>query len=390
MATAGSVIGSLQVNVVAVTDKFIAGLNKAAKWAGRFVTKVDSIGNSLKSLWNTGKYIWAVIAAAIGKTINDSIESGSKIYELTKRLHATSEEITALHYAAGQLEASTDSVDAFIDNMSITLGKAVNGSHEAAKAFGLLGINFRQLSTLTKANQFLALVEALHNITDESKRAALAQAIGGKGAKELGALYAYGADKIIAAAGEAAKAGNLMGTETARKLDDSGDALARLGASWRAFRDEFVSAIAPVVEFVAWFGTKAFQDIKVFFHVFQAGFAETYQIAAYGVLGLIKLFNLILPKSLKIKTDAISNFIKGATEQRNEEWMKAGNNARALFGLGSAQQNPLQAPVQTAAPHMERAADSLQILVQLSREQLQRRQQADTQPQVKLATAGMR
>jgi hypothetical protein len=181
-----------------------------------------------------------------------------------------------------------------------------------------------------------------------------------------------------------------MGTETAKKLDDSGDALARLGASWRSFRDEAVSLLAPFIEFVSWFGTKAVQNIKVFFNLFQAGFAEAYQVAAYAVLGITELLNLILPKSLKINTDKINNFIVGATKQRNESWMKAGRNAEAFFGVGSAQPNPLQTPAAQQSPHLERAADSLQILVQLSREQLQQRQQAAAQPPIKLATAGMR
>ncbi len=363
MATTGSVVGSLQVNIVATTDKFIAGLNKASTMMGRFVAKTGSIGNSVTSLFTSANIFWGLVTAAVGKLLDASIQAGESVYALTKKLHISAEAVSALHFAADRLGTSIEAVDMGIARMGMTLGKAINGSNEAAIAFGELGLNIKELTTLPVEQQFLAVVKALHAVTDTNKRAAIAQAIFSRGAKDLAGLIEQGTDAIVGQGDAAARLGAIMGTDVADGLHKASNALKDAGSSWGEFKNEFVAASEPVIEWVSWLSTKALQGIQVVFYGIRTAILDTLAVTVNAVSLIAKALNTVLPKSLKINTDAIDSYRDQFSKESNKQWGFTESKASQFLGNGGTQKNPLQAPATNAPTDISRAADSMEQLV---------------------------
>ncbi len=86
-----------------------------------------------------------------------------------------------------------------------------------------------------------------NKIIAPAERAAAAQGIFGKGAKELSALIEAGTAAIIEQGDAAAATGAIISTDTAAALDEAGDALKAFSDSWAALKLQMVGAFVPAL-----------------------------------------------------------------------------------------------------------------------------------------------
>jgi hypothetical protein len=394
-------IGSLSVNITAVTSGFEKGMRKAQALAGGFVGKIKGIGKSVASLATSANAVQAIVAAAAGMVVNSALEAGGQLFALTKKARISAEALSALHYAADQLESSAVAVDSGLLKMNRTLGESLLGSKGSAAAFGQLGLNIKTLSEMPVEERFLAVVDALHGIGDESKRASIAQSIFGRGYEELLPLIEAGTAAIVQQGQAAADLGAIMGGETAKGLNDAGDALKSAGTQWRAFKNEAVAAFAPVIEFVSWLGTKALQTVKTFGGIIQTVIVGSVELASRALLVLAETVNALLPKSMEFDTEKIKSYVDSFAAMRKSTAAATEGNAQKLLGWAgggaaggpSAQKNPLQAPAQNKVEQNTAAInDSMQILITEMRRQ-NSKPEASAEPAgqpVVLASAGVR
>lgn len=230
-------IGTLAVNIVAQTDRFSKGL--------------DKVGQTLKGFVGQMTGLQAVIAGAatgaFAMLVNSAVEAGGKIQELTAKLNISAEAITALHFAADQLGSSGAAVDAAIGKMSLTLGKALAGNDQAIAAFNNLGLSINALAALDTEQQFLAVIDALHKMPAGATQAAAATGVLSKSYKEILPLIQAGTAAIVEQGQRAVETGAVISGEQVAALDDAGDAIARLSASWEGFKLQMVSFFAPVI-----------------------------------------------------------------------------------------------------------------------------------------------
>lgn len=374
-------IGTLSVSIVASTDKFLLGLNKASTQLGRFVKRISTVQNAVGAL---GAY-------ALGNLISSSIEAGGHVYELTQKLHVSAEAITALHYAADQLESSAEAVDTAMAKMAVTLGNAMGGNQQAAAAFGELGLKFMELSKLSPDKQFLEVISALHGISNTSRRASISQAIFGRGSKELSALIEAGTAKIVEQSDKAAKLGIIMRDDVAKSLDDAGDSVKSFTESWKGFKNEAVATFAPVIDFVMWLGTIGLQTVRMFGYAAQAAIADVAKWIFKLDLAAANFFNMLLPKSMEFDTSQIQSYIDSfdkTVKERTDAAHQMGANIAPGMYPGISTAGPLTAP-QEIAENTAATNDSLQTLIGLMRE-MASRGNASPQPGPQLATAGVR
>lgn len=230
-------IGSLAVNITANTNRFTAGLTHAKAALGGFV----------KTLGGLSSLIAGVGAAGFAMIANAAIEAGSKIQELTAKLNISAEAITALHFAADQLESSATAVDTALGKMSLTLGKASAGSDAAIGAFNAINLNFDKLLSLTVDQQFLAIVDAINQIPNPADRAAAAMGIFGKSYKDILPLIQAGTAAIVEQGQRAVEHGAVLTEQQAAALNEAGDAVKRFSASWDGFKTQMVAVFAPAI-----------------------------------------------------------------------------------------------------------------------------------------------
>lgn len=322
-------IGSLAVNIVAKTDKFIAGLNNAQGKLGAFVKKIGVAKIAAAGAAATAGY-------AMGSAIKQAVEFGGRIQELTNKLHISAEALTALHFAANQLESSSVAVDAALAKMSVTLGRASFGAASAEEAFSRINLSHEELLKLPVEQQFLAVIDALNKVPDAAERAAAGQDIFGKGSKELSALISAGTEEIIRQGREAAAAGAVMSTSAVESLDNVGDAVASLIASWQILKAETVATFGPILTFLSSIGSNALKVVRGILYMARslimdfAGFMASITAIAGDLL------NVLLPKKLEVNTEDIRAWAKGFSESAEMEIKKM----RGMSTSGAA--NPLE------------------------------------------------
>jgi hypothetical protein len=378
-------VGTLQVNIVATTDKFLSGLNSASDRLTSFVKSVSTIQN----------VIGGVIGGAMAMVVKSAVDAGGHIYELTKKLHISAEGITALHYAADQLESSSEAVDNALAKMAVVLGNANTKGGEAAAAFTNLGLNFRDLAAQPVQQQFLSIVDALNSIPDTARRAAYAQAIFGKGSKELSAILDAGTTAIIEQGKAAADMGAIMSGETAKGLDDVGDAWKNMTDSLAAFRNEAVSIFGPFISGISWLGTKAIEYIKALGYWFQERVIAPLDMATKATIALANAFNYLLPKSMEFDTQSLQSYADTFAAARKDRLDHANDFANRVAYGGGNTPNPLQPATPTTTEVAKNTATTNDKLTELiaatkARRDAEAQPPQEQSPPVQIAIAGVR
>lgn len=345
-------IGSLAVNIVATTDKFIAGLNSATSQLNKWGKQIANVGN----------LIAGVGVAAMVSLVNSAIEAGSKIQELTVKLHISAEALTALHFAADQLDSSAAAVDTALQKMSLALGKALEGNTQAIASFMQLGLSVNTVASLSTEQQFLAIVDAIRAIPDPARQAEAAMGVFGKSYAAVLPLIRAGSDEIIKQGQAAADLGAIMTTETISSLDATGDAITSLGATWASLKINAVAAFTPVLDWVLWLASGAITAIRAFVEFFRTALSgiATYATATFKFIA--EGINYLLPKFAEFDTQKIQSyqdeFSRAATE--------SGDRFNKIVSGGSA--NPLAptngADGKTAAAQLEEQKKTNTLLSQ--------------------------
>lgn len=325
-------IGSLAVNIVATTGKFTQGLNKAKSSLGKFVSGIGAAQTAVAGL----------AIAGIGAIVDAAIEAGGKLQELTTKLHISSEALTALHYAADQMESSAGAVDSAIQKMTLTLGKAAEGSDKAINSFARLNLDFTKLLALPVEQQFLAIVDAIHKIPDAAQRAATAQAIFGKGAKEIMPLITAGTTAITEYGQKAAEAGAIVGTDTVQALDDAGDSVNRFKASWESLKLSVVGTFAPAITFAMDLIVGAIKRAKAAWFILQYAITGGIELISRYILKMEEgLSHLpLIGNTFSDMSQKDQMLVDDLARRRGE----LGQKIKTNLGFGGSSDNPLKAP----------------------------------------------
>jgi hypothetical protein len=284
-------IGSLAVNIVATTDKFISGLNNASGRLGKFVKGVGVVQGALVGLAATG----------FAAVIKGAIDAGGAIFDMSQKLKISTEALGALHFAATQLGASAGAVDNALAKMNITMGNAIGGSKAAIQAFQMLGLEANVLAGIPVEQQFLAIVDAINRLPTAAQKASAAQAIFGRRAKELSALISAGTSEIIKFGDEAQRTGAILTNEQAAALDDAGDSMAAFSASWQGMTQQLVATFAPAITFAMKGITETIKFLHTVWNTLQFAILGGLAAIEYAMLNMVKVVNALLPKFLEFQ-----------------------------------------------------------------------------------------
>lgn len=379
-------IGSLAVNIVATTDKFVTGLNKAQSGLGRFVSTVGATTTALAGL---GAYGFASV-------VKGAVDAGGELFDLSNKLNITTEALSALDYAANNLGVSTDVMHGALSKMTRKLGEAANGAKAAVAAFQSLGIDFRTLMGIPVDQQFLAIVNAINNLPGAEKQAAAAAAIFGKSAAELNAIIKAGSEELVRFGDEAARSGAIVSTETAAALDDASDSINNMNTTWGALKLNLVGTFAPAITAAMWGINKAMHAVRATFHAVQTAILFGMENVVRGVNMAINAINVLLPKSMEVSTQFTQQLQESLAIARKAAGGKWVQDVQAATGMGGATgplKTPAAAPAAQAQPEVAKnTAKMVNLLEQqntlLFNQNMRDRLRGDTGAQ--LAALGMR
>ena len=214
------------------TKKIPPELNNASS-AGNTLSGVLGKASGLLSAFGVGLSVGALVS--FGKSLLNDADA------LTKMHDRTGISIEGLQ----RLQVAGDDAGNTIDEMAGAINqfqnRLVSGDQSAVSALDKLGVSLDDIQRMAPDQQFMAISEALRNVSDPAQQVALAMDLFGKTGTQVLPTLKRGFDDVKDAAVG-------MSTETAERLDALGDSMQ---ASMRSTKGYAAGMFVSLMDFVA-------------------------------------------------------------------------------------------------------------------------------------------
>ena len=218
---------------------------------GDFDRDMKGIGDSLKKHQKAiGIGMVAVGAAITGvatKSVLDFAKMGDEVAKMAKRTGFTTEALSELRHAAELSGASLAGLEKASRTLSGAILDAGYGLETYVRSFDQLGLSYEDLAKLSPEDQFLAVMEALAKVEDESTRAALATDLFGRAGTQLLPMLSEGAEGLAEMRQEAHELGIVFDKEASVAAEEMTDAMTRLKSSIKGAEMSIAEALIPVI-----------------------------------------------------------------------------------------------------------------------------------------------
>lgn len=237
--------GTINVNLVARTAEFMAGMKSAA--------------GSIVSLESTVNRVQALVVGFLGVQalrsvvnythgIMESIDATAKFAD---RIGVATEFLTSMQHAADLSGISNETLSAGMQKMVKNASDAANGNKALAESFAELHINAKDFANVSPQDQFLQLADALSQVQNSGDRTRLTMDIFGKSGAELLPMMDAGAKGLREMQQEAEALGLTFSRLDAAKVEQANDAMTRLGAGFKGAFQQIAIEVSPAIEAIA-------------------------------------------------------------------------------------------------------------------------------------------
>jgi len=222
-------IGKLAVQITADTSDFDAGLKSAEKSTSDFNARMDGLASNLKTIAPLAIAAGAAFAVNMVRGLADSAD---KLDELSQRIGVSVEDLTRLQWAAKMSGASSETLTASLQKLSINMANSKDPANESAAAFRALGVDIENAdgSMRSQLDVMNDVADAFATYQDGANKTALAVQLFGRSGAELIPMLNGGSASIRALALESDKLGNTLSTNTAKAAAEFNDHLDRMYA----------------------------------------------------------------------------------------------------------------------------------------------------------------
>lgn len=266
-------LGILRLDLVAMTGKFDAGINKAVSSLSRFrstvgrvagaagsvVSKMGSAFSAVRSSVLSLSGAVAAMAAVVGGAklagaFNAAAEEVDNLGKKSRVLGLSVEQLSALRLAAGESGVEFDSLAKLAGKAAKNVAEfARTGSGSAASAIGELGVEIYDANgQVRNINALLPeFARAFEKISDEGQRLSLAEAIFGRAGgtefvqwiEDSGGFMQNLADQTE----RASRLGVLFSESQFQRLKGYNDAVGRISEAWLGIRVRLMTELAPAL-----------------------------------------------------------------------------------------------------------------------------------------------
>ncbi|MBB5469374.1 hypothetical protein HDG32_005521 [Paraburkholderia sp. CI2] len=196
----------------------------------------DTIISSLKSIQNAAKSIAVMqgaeyameFARGFAEGIKSAIDQADELGKLAARIGTTTEELSALNYAAEFAGVTTDDLTVGFKGLNKALLESRDPMSASAAAFKALGLNAQQLRSMDPGAAFEEIAQAVSGFADGAEKAAVMTQLFGKQGQALIPLMNGGKEGLKDAREEAEKLGLIISSQTAAAMEALNDDLTRL------------------------------------------------------------------------------------------------------------------------------------------------------------------
>ena len=232
-------------NTSSFGDKLKDSLKKAASELKSFGSGLASVGEKakkfsdkglkgLKTAAVAGGAALAGLATAAISAANNVAAAGDQIDKESQKLNMSREAYQEWSYVLSQNGADIAQLGSGMEALVDKMKAAGEGSEEITGMFGELGVSMDALKTATPEKAFEMVVQGLQGMTDETRKAQIAQELLGGSGAELMPLLNSTADATERLKQEAHDLGMVMSddaVDAAVKYTDSVDKMKRVGTA---------------------------------------------------------------------------------------------------------------------------------------------------------------
>ena len=319
----------IQIKAIDKTKRAFSGITKGLK-------TVAGAALNLKTA-----FVGAAGAAGIGLLISRSLDATDALAKTATRIGTTTEALSRLHFAADISGVSTETLNMAMQRFTRRTAEAARGTGEAKDAIRELGLNANDLLRLDLDEQMIKLADAFADVQTDADKVRLAMKLFDSEGVALVQTLGAGSAGLREMFSEAEALGAVMSTDAAKGVEDTQDALTRLGAVMGGVRDQMVAAFAPALEEVVTsltgMITKAAEA--------NGGFQQLGKVMAGSMVGAfiligegaIKMVNGII-EGINIAKEAVREFQRatgvgefGELSSLREEYARLSEDVRAYY-----------------------------------------------------------
>jgi len=243
-------LGDLVVNLSANTQKFDKNISKSQVGLKSFGTSALAALNPVTAAI-TGMVAGAVGLGAAVWGLSGRIGDLAGVADKAAQTGLSGAFLQQLEFAADQSGVSAETLTGGIKKLTVMIGKAGDGSKEAAESLKDIGLSAKDLQKLSPEQQFEKVAAGIGKIPTAAGRAAAAVKIFGKSGIEMTTLFSGGLDEITKLMQDARDIGIGLDDAQLKRVADADDALQKMYASIGAMVDQVAVGLAPAFETVA-------------------------------------------------------------------------------------------------------------------------------------------
>lgn len=212
------------------------GLNDANDSLEKLKERVLKVAEHIRNVSNS------VLTAAI-----DFSNYADSFDKMSQRVGMSSETLSELSYAATLSGTSIERVEDSFKGLTQKIVEAVNKGGDADAFFSSIGLSAKDLAASTPEEQFYKVADAIANISDPTRRAAVAMQVFGESGRELLPLFSGGSTGLNKMRTEARELGATVSTSSAAMGAEFGDAMTRIKTATNGIKNEFLTALTPTL-----------------------------------------------------------------------------------------------------------------------------------------------
>ncbi len=286
----GDPTAKLLVKVETDTKALKTGLDAADKRMGGFANNIKKHHRAIGVAMTA---VGAAILTTAALSVKQFASMGDEVHKMALRTGFSTEALSELRHAAQLSGTSLAGVEKASRTLSGAILDAGFGLETYVRAFDQLGLSYEQLRVLSPEEQFIAVLEALADLSDESARAALAADLFGRAGTSLLPMLEDGAEGLREMRQGAHDLGTVFDKEAALKAALFNNALTNLKGSVNGVMIEvgsfLVDALKPLIDNV----TEAIKKFSAWSDE-HPGLAKAITLTAVAIGGLLVVLGPLL------------------------------------------------------------------------------------------------
>jgi hypothetical protein len=248
-------IGTLVVKMAADSAQMRSELDRVKKELGKTEGALSSISGSLKGIGGIVAGAFTVSAvAAFASRVNTAADS---LNDLAGKLNVSASSLNTIQLAAQQSGGTVDGVTTAFQAMNNKLGEAASGQAASAAAFKQIGLQASDLARLAPDETFRKITERISQMQNPYQRAAAAQDIFGKGARDIQGLLNEGTSAIDEARAALERHGAALSDLDVARIGVMNDELGAQSVIVQNLSTKVLAGFAPSISIA----TSAFGDL---------------------------------------------------------------------------------------------------------------------------------